>query len=58
MGEDTATHPGIGNGIIVTSGHKQAFQQSGSRFDFGGIADTYDQWYETRVGHAYDTLEK
>ena len=29
-----------------------------SRFDFGAVADTYDQWYETAEGAMYDRLEK
>ena len=29
-----------------------------SRYDFDGVAHTYDQWYETAVGKMYDRLEK
>jgi len=44
--------------MITTSVHRQGVQQPGSRFDFGSIAETYDRWYETRKGRAYDALEK
>lgn len=27
-------------------------------FDFGGMASSYDAWYETRLGCTYDALEK
>jgi SAM-dependent methyltransferase len=33
-------------------------RRSGSRFDFGATAETYDRWYETRKGQVYDVLEK
>jgi len=29
-----------------------------SRFNFGGMADSYDEWYKTRLGRTYDALEK
>ena len=29
-----------------------------STFDFGMIADSYDRWYQTPLGRAYDLLEK
>ena len=32
--------------------------QQPSRFDFGGMADSYDEWYETRLGRTYDAFEK
>ncbi len=44
--------------MTTTSVYRQAVRQAGSRFDFGGISETYDRWYETRVGRAYDALEK
>ena len=44
--------------MITASVHRQAVQQPGSRFDFGSIAETYDRWYDTRKGRAYDALEK
>jgi len=28
------------------------------RFDFGSVAGSYDEWYKTRRGRAYDVLEK
>ena len=31
---------------------------SASRFDFGPMAERYDQWYETDEGALYDRLEK
>lgn len=33
-------------------------RQEGGRFDFGGVADSYDDWYDTRLGRTYDALEK
>jgi len=44
--------------MIMASVDRQAAGQPGSRFDFGSIAETYDRWYETRKGRAYDALEK
>jgi len=32
--------------------------QRPDRFDFGSVAGSYDEWYKTRLGRAYDTLEK
>ncbi len=31
---------------------------TGSAFDFGGLAERYDDWYERPVGRVYDILEK
>ena len=28
------------------------------RFDFGSVAGSYDEWYNTRLGRTYDALEK
>ncbi len=33
-------------------------QTAGATFDFGTIAERYDQWYETPDGAMYDRLEK
>ena len=33
-------------------------QQAGSRFDFGQLAASYDEWYEKPMGRAYDALER
>jgi len=32
--------------------------EAGSRFNFGVMARTYDRWYDTPAGRAYDRLEK
>jgi len=32
--------------------------QEPPRFNFGGMADSYDDWYRTRIGRAYDALER
>jgi len=32
--------------------------QEPDRFDFGSMAGSYDEWYKTRLGRAYDALEK
>jgi len=33
-------------------------RQQFDRLDFGALADSYDQWYETPLGRAYDVFEK
>lgn len=32
--------------------------QRPDKFNFGSVANSYDEWYKTRLGRAYDTLEK
>jgi len=41
---------------VATKLAKTADKPSG--FDFGAVADAYDQWYETAEGGMYDRLEK
>jgi len=44
--------------MMQKTARAEAARQPGSRCDFGRMAETYDRWYETRIGKLYDTLEK
>ena len=41
-----------------SSSRRYAMSQEPGGFGFGGMADSYDEWYKTRPGRAYDALEK
>jgi len=42
----------------TTPSNHHDIRQSSARFDFSGMAGSYDQWYATRKGRAYDAVEK